>query len=272
MWKNYVVLAPTLGAALIAVSRIMDARHHPFDVITGSLLGILTAFVAYRQYFPPISEPWRKGRAYPIRSWGTIPGAPSTSHEEREMARDQGVEPMRNPPIRSNDEGPRVMYSAPPVHNEAGPSEQNVFRQQISNSQRVRQQEFEPARGDPSQHTTAYDPQARANPYSAPIAPRGRERNNDDYWESSSSEHEVAVEDGYELQPKYTLTDSRPEGSVQPPEGTRYAVENFGHTAYNPQAYAGGIPAANPQHMPGPSTVPPAAHPALLQHGEHNVI
>ena len=76
-------MVPTLGAALIAVSRIMDARHHPFDVISGSLLGILVAWGAYRQYFPPITEPWHKGRAYPIRSWATGPKRPHYLDVER---------------------------------------------------------------------------------------------------------------------------------------------------------------------------------------------
>lgn len=80
------VLVPTLAAALIAGSRIMDARHHPFDVISGSLLGIVVAWCAYRQYFPPISEPWHKGRAYPIRSWGTEPRVPRQNYQE--MPRD----------------------------------------------------------------------------------------------------------------------------------------------------------------------------------------
>ncbi|KAL4947621.1 phosphatidic acid phosphatase type 2/haloperoxidase [Aspergillus filifer] len=73
VWKMFIVMFPCLGATLIAVSRIMDARHHPFDVITGSLLGILCAIISYRQYFPSLAEPWKKGRAYPIRSWGTDP-------------------------------------------------------------------------------------------------------------------------------------------------------------------------------------------------------
>lgn len=77
-WKSLVIMAPLLAATLVAVSRIMDARHHPFDVITGSMLGIVCGFVAYRQYFPPLTEPWRKGRAYPIRTWGTEPSGPET--------------------------------------------------------------------------------------------------------------------------------------------------------------------------------------------------
>lgn len=66
----------------------MDARHHPFDVISGSLLGIVVAWGAYRQYFPPISEPWHKGRAHPIRAWGTEPKIPRRDYQE--MPRDQG--------------------------------------------------------------------------------------------------------------------------------------------------------------------------------------
>lgn len=78
-WKALLVMVPLLAASLVAVSRIMDARHHPFDVITGSMLGVVCGFVAYRQYFPPLSEPWRKGRAYPIRTWGSDPAGPDAA-------------------------------------------------------------------------------------------------------------------------------------------------------------------------------------------------
>ncbi|KAE8372981.1 phosphatidic acid phosphatase [Aspergillus bertholletiae] len=77
VWKAIIIIIPCIGATLVAVSRIMDARHHPFDVITGSLLGVVCAYISYHQYFPPITEPWKKGRAYPIRSWGREPVAPS---------------------------------------------------------------------------------------------------------------------------------------------------------------------------------------------------
>lgn len=71
VWKTLLVLIPLLAASMIAISRIMDARHHAFDVVTSSLLGIFIAWVAYRQYFPPLSEVKQKGRAHPIRTWGT---------------------------------------------------------------------------------------------------------------------------------------------------------------------------------------------------------
>lgn len=64
------VIVPTVAASCIAASRIMDYRHHSFDVLFGSALGLLCGYGAYRQYFPPLSETWKKGRAYPIREWG----------------------------------------------------------------------------------------------------------------------------------------------------------------------------------------------------------
>jgi hypothetical protein len=106
VWKTIIVMIPTLGAALIAVSRIMDARHHPFDVITGSLLGVAMAWASYRQYFPPLSEPWKKGRAYPIRSWATEP----TRHAPLVPDEDDDAVPLRNADEEQlNDRRPRMM-------------------------------------------------------------------------------------------------------------------------------------------------------------------
>jgi hypothetical protein len=94
VWKTIVIMIPVLGATLIAVSRIVDHRHHPFDVITGSMLGIFVAWASYRQYFPPVSEPWKKGRAHSIRTWGTQPIGPPV----RLLAQPyDDAEPLRNP-------------------------------------------------------------------------------------------------------------------------------------------------------------------------------
>ncbi len=49
-------LTPFIGAALIAISRTMDYRHHWEDVTAGSFLGLVLAFFAYRQYYPPLSS------------------------------------------------------------------------------------------------------------------------------------------------------------------------------------------------------------------------
>ncbi|CAG7930122.1 unnamed protein product [Penicillium olsonii] len=93
-WKPLLVMVPLLAATLVAVSRIMDARHHPFDVITGSMLGTVCGYVSYRQYFPPITEAWRKGRAYPIRTWGTDPTGPDAV---RLVGKENSMTALRNP-------------------------------------------------------------------------------------------------------------------------------------------------------------------------------
>jgi len=54
--KAWISLFPLIGAALVAVSRTMDYRHHWQDVLAGSLLGIVAACFAYRQYFPSLAS------------------------------------------------------------------------------------------------------------------------------------------------------------------------------------------------------------------------
>ncbi|KAF2140907.1 uncharacterized protein K452DRAFT_251702 [Aplosporella prunicola CBS 121167] len=231
VWKSFIVLVPTLGAALIAASRIMDARHHPFDVITGSMIGLLTAWGAYRQYFPPVSETWRKGRAYPIRSWGREPQPPDATFRT-----DEGVEPMRGQPhpLKPIDEespfnaSTTALSSAGP---EPGTGNGNLFRQQISNSQRHRAAAIEAYSGSqptPSSMysadlnraptTTTYSSQLpAANPYDDPNPfsdySSTRRRRNDGYT-SSSSEDEA---DEFELQRSYTLRS--PQGAANPMMG-----------------------------------------------------
>lgn len=119
VWRTLVVLIPTLVASCIAISRIMDARHHLFDVLFGSAMGILVAWGSYRQYFPPVSNSWLKGRAYLIRTWGREMKAPN---------RPEGIamEPLRQPANLSIEQEPQHAFQG------------NVFRDQVSRSQRQR--------------------------------------------------------------------------------------------------------------------------------------
>lgn len=191
VWKTFIVLVPTLGAALIAVSRIMDARHHPFDVISGSLLGIIVAWVAYRQYFPPVTESWRKGRAYPIRTWGRDPKVPAS--EQHGLIRDEGSEPLQRtrtfPLDATGDQGG------------------NVFRQQISQTQRRRQNEITQL---PEQSSTS-SIDIEGGPPRNPLPDsqrRVRQVHGDGYW-SSSSDHSLN-EDAFELRPIPHVADREP--------------------------------------------------------------
>lgn len=207
VWKSFVVMIPTLGAALIAVSRIMDARHHPFDVISGSLLGIAMAYVSYRQYFPPVSESWRKGRAYPIRSWGSGPKRPRPG--EREISRDRGVEPLRTNTFHVDEEQPNSTSQAPRIplrQTSYAEPEGNVFRQQISKSQRLRQAEFN-HRPAISASSTELEFHNRVPSFSRIKSTRGRQRNSGGDWSSSSSDHGMN-EDEFEMQPIHGLSTS----------------------------------------------------------------
>ncbi|KAF6145875.1 hypothetical protein GIB67_028870 [Kingdonia uniflora] len=51
--KLCIVFLPFLAAALVAVSRVDDYRHHWEDVFTGALLGTTVASFCYLQFFPP---------------------------------------------------------------------------------------------------------------------------------------------------------------------------------------------------------------------------
>lgn len=189
-------MIPTLGAALIAISRIMDARHHPFDVISGSLLGMTMAYISYRQYFPPLSESWRKGRAYPIRSWASGPRKPHL--DERQISRDQGVEPLRSATIRTDEEQPKPRFKSPrgPPPRAAtysGP-EENVFRQQISKSQQLRQAEFQQRSGR-SVSPAESELQAPMSPFSSPPNARGRQKQRNTELSQSSSDRGLSEEE-----------------------------------------------------------------------------
>jgi hypothetical protein len=167
-WKSLLVMVPILAATLVAVSRIMDARHHPFDVITGSLLGVACAVVSYRQYFPPLSEAWRKGRAYPIRTWGSEPPHPVDA--KLTAFHNNSTSALRNP------EQDRLNPTLGPARS-VSPS------------------------GRPAPGASGYA--VPNNPFASQVYPRRRhDQDPDGNW--SSSEDDVG--NGYEMQHGYAMT------------------------------------------------------------------
>ena len=230
---------PTLGASLIAISRIEDARHHPFDALFGSLLGAVVAWYAYRQYFPPLSETWRKGRAYPIHSWA---GEPVVPNGNMGSLRDEGVEPLRVDPAATDEEQPGpTTYSTPADSAEpralVSELQSNVFRQQISQSQRRRQEVATSAyRTDPSlDHLTESDGRHPSDRFT-PVGRGGRPMRTDGYWSSSSSDHEED-EEGFQLRNQYPVTDPQSQHSSRLHNRYDTAGEDFGaDTTYHSQS------------------------------------
>ena len=72
---TYLLLVPLIPIGLaigISGSRYSDYWHHGFDVVTGSVLGIVTAWLGFRWYHLPISQGggWAWAPRSPKRAFG----------------------------------------------------------------------------------------------------------------------------------------------------------------------------------------------------------
>lgn len=226
VWRTLIVLIPTLAASCVAMTRIMDARHHPFDILFGTAMGILVAWASYRQYFPPVSETWNKGRAYPIRTWGTERKRPPGGNVI--IQKDADMEPYR---IRTPANLPEGRETADQQGQQGG----NVFRDQISRSQRQRT-------GN----------QAGSNPFVTTedgtryMSPKGRDAD----WSATSSEDETdrrgspADVEAFEMQrPSYPTRMADPEDSAAGAgAGATVAAGDVRHATPIARVGAGGMP------------------------------
>ncbi|XP_022221913.1 phospholipid phosphatase 5 isoform X2 [Drosophila obscura] len=56
-WRLCIAVIPLIVATLVAVSRTCDYHHHWQDVTVGGIIGLLTGYISYRQYYPSIFGP-----------------------------------------------------------------------------------------------------------------------------------------------------------------------------------------------------------------------
>ncbi|BFF89818.1 phospholipid phosphatase 5 [Drosophila madeirensis] len=56
-WRLCIAAIPLIIATLVAVSRTCDYHHHWQDVTVGAIIGLLTGYISYRQYYPSIFGP-----------------------------------------------------------------------------------------------------------------------------------------------------------------------------------------------------------------------
>ncbi|KAI5964557.1 hypothetical protein KGF57_001049 [Candida theae] len=66
-FKVFLTIAPLLGAAFVAGTRVSDNRHFLRDVIAGSMLGSFVGASFYHQYHPSVFQLASRGRAFPPR-------------------------------------------------------------------------------------------------------------------------------------------------------------------------------------------------------------
>ena len=51
-----IVLAPLIGALLVAISRLANYSHDIYDITAGSILGMTVAWLSYRRYYRPLKH------------------------------------------------------------------------------------------------------------------------------------------------------------------------------------------------------------------------
>lgn len=94
-------LAPLMVAVLISISRTCDYHHHYTDVIAGGIIGILVAYICYRQYYPAFDSKL-SNLPYPRRSNQTERG--NTDASNNGSGKERKLSDKKTPKSQSGSE------------------------------------------------------------------------------------------------------------------------------------------------------------------------
>ncbi|KAE9411533.1 PAP2-domain-containing protein [Gymnopus androsaceus JB14] len=105
--KVWLFLTPFSAAALVAISRTMDYRHHWQDVLVGSILGTVMAYLSYRQYYPSLAsefchEPYsprikREPEVLPLHHQRYSSAVSETEHESSALPAQDSTQQVQVP-------------------------------------------------------------------------------------------------------------------------------------------------------------------------------
>jgi hypothetical protein len=98
------ILVPLGAAVYISSTRFTDFRHHGFDIISGSLLGIVCAWFSFRWYHLPVTRGagWAWGPRSYERAWGIGVGRGAYVGTEG-WGSNRGKSPVAKDPLQEND-------------------------------------------------------------------------------------------------------------------------------------------------------------------------
>ena len=108
-WTIILPLIPISIATYISSTRYSDFRHHGFDIIFGSVMGIVLSWISFRLYHLPIRRGagWSWGPRNASRAWYIGVGVPGYAgnehdHKKRDLevgphsANGSGAKPFEN--------------------------------------------------------------------------------------------------------------------------------------------------------------------------------
>lgn len=120
--KALICFYPILLAAFVAISRTEDYRHRGSDIIAGTLIGTVIAWISYRMFFPPLAAPdcdtpyvlrqvlFEEAESQEYQSSGETPRFESTGYEPSvfenasyERTRPRPPQQPQEPPIQERE-------------------------------------------------------------------------------------------------------------------------------------------------------------------------